>query len=135
LGFTRRCRRTAGIYGELCKEHVPQATDAGVSRPAGTGFVEDAGGQRGGGACERTDARGLHAGDAEAGPAGAGGLRSAAQDASGGPGEAAVPSARIEVFEEARHALFVDDAERFDKTLDDFIAHLPDSGAKAPSGR
>jgi len=34
----------------------------------------------------------------------------------------------------ARHALFVDDAERFNKTLDDFIAHLPDSGAKVPSG-
>jgi non-heme chloroperoxidase len=50
------------------------------------------------------------------------------------PVKAAVPSARIEVFEEARHALFVDDAERFNKTLDDFIAHLPDSGAKAPSG-
>jgi hypothetical protein len=39
------------------------------------------------------------------------------------------------VVARAGHALFVDDAERFNKTLEDFIADLRDSGAKAPSGR
>jgi microsomal epoxide hydrolase len=36
-----------------------------------------------------------------------------------------VPSTRTEFFEGAGHALFVDDAERFNNVLDDFIAHLP----------
>lgn len=35
-----------------------------------------------------------------------------------------VPSARVEVFEDAGHALFVDDAERFNTVLEDFIRHL-----------
>ena len=33
------------------------------------------------------------------------------------------PTARIEVFENAGHALFVDDAERFNHLLEDFLAH------------
>jgi non-heme chloroperoxidase len=41
------------------------------------------------------------------------------------PVQSVVPSARVELFEDAGHALFVDDAERFNKTLEDFIAHLP----------
>jgi non-heme chloroperoxidase len=36
-----------------------------------------------------------------------------------------VPSARIEVFEDAGHALFVDDADRFNAVLEDFIKTLP----------
>lgn len=36
-----------------------------------------------------------------------------------------VPSARTEFFEEGGHALFIDEAEHFNKVLDDFIAHLP----------
>jgi non-heme chloroperoxidase len=36
-----------------------------------------------------------------------------------------VPSARLELFEHAGHALFVDDAERFNSVLEDFIVHLP----------
>jgi pimeloyl-ACP methyl ester carboxylesterase len=37
----------------------------------------------------------------------------------------AIPSARVELFEDAGHPLFVDDADRFDAVLDDFIQHLP----------
>jgi len=36
-----------------------------------------------------------------------------------------VPSVRTEFFEDAGHALFVDDADRFNRVLDDFVAHLP----------
>ena len=32
-----------------------------------------------------------------------------------------IPSARVENFEDAGHALFVDDAERFNKLVDDFV--------------
>ncbi|HXM95176.1 MAG TPA: alpha/beta hydrolase [Candidatus Dormibacteraeota bacterium] len=37
----------------------------------------------------------------------------------------ALPSTRVEVFEDAGHALFVDDAARFNTVLDDFLQHLP----------
>jgi microsomal epoxide hydrolase len=36
-----------------------------------------------------------------------------------------VPSARVELFQDAGHALFVDDAGRFNSVLDDFLTHLP----------
>ena len=36
-----------------------------------------------------------------------------------------VPSARLELFEYAGHALFVDDADRFNTVLEDFLHHLP----------
>jgi non-heme chloroperoxidase len=36
-----------------------------------------------------------------------------------------LPSTRVELFEDAGHALFVDDAERFNAVLEDFIQHLP----------
>jgi len=36
-----------------------------------------------------------------------------------------VPSARVELFEDAGHALFVDDADRFNAILDDFLQHPP----------
>ncbi len=36
--------------------------------------------------------------------------------------KARAPSARVEFFETAGHALFVDEAERFNKLLDDFLA-------------
>jgi non-heme chloroperoxidase len=35
-----------------------------------------------------------------------------------------VPSARVEVFEDAGHALFVDDTDRFNSILEDFILHI-----------
>jgi len=35
-----------------------------------------------------------------------------------------VPSTRVELFEDAGHALFVDDAQRFNAVLDDFVQHL-----------
>jgi len=41
------------------------------------------------------------------------------------PVVSAIPSARVELFEDAGHALFVDDADRFDGVFDDFIQHLP----------
>jgi len=41
------------------------------------------------------------------------------------PVVSAIPSGRVELFEDAGHALFVDDADRFDAVLDDFIQHLP----------
>jgi len=34
-----------------------------------------------------------------------------------------VPSTRVEIFDDAGHALFVDDADRFNSVLDDFITH------------
>jgi len=37
----------------------------------------------------------------------------------------AIPSARVELFEDAGHALFVDDAERFNALLGSFILNLP----------
>jgi len=36
-----------------------------------------------------------------------------------------VPSARVELFDDAGHALFVDDADRFNAVLDNFLRHLP----------
>ena len=48
-------------------------------------------------------------------------LKSMAAD----PIVSAIPSARVELFEDAGHALFVDDAHRFNALLDDFIQHLP----------
>ncbi len=36
---------------------------------------------------------------------------------------ATLPSARVEVFEKSGHALFVEDPERFNKLVDEFIAH------------
>ena len=54
------------------------------------------------------------------------GLKSMAAD----PVTSVVPSARVELFENAGHALFVDDAERFNQVLDDFLAHLPAGPAK-----
>jgi len=49
------------------------------------------------------------------------GLKSMAAD----PILSLIPSARVELFEDAGHALFVDDAERFNQVLEDFLAHLP----------
>ena len=46
------------------------------------------------------------------------------------PVQGLVPSTRVELFENAGHALFVDDAERFNKVLDDFIANLPGAASK-----
>jgi non-heme chloroperoxidase len=37
-----------------------------------------------------------------------------------------VPSTRVETFDDAGHALFVDDAARFDALLEDFVQHLPE---------
>ena len=53
-------------------------------------------------------------------------LKSVAAD----PVRTAVPSARVELFEDAGHALFVDDSERFNSVLDDFLQHLPPSPAR-----
>ncbi len=36
-----------------------------------------------------------------------------------------VPGTRVELFDDAGHALFVDDAARFNAVLDDFLQHLP----------
>lgn len=36
------------------------------------------------------------------------------------------PDARVEVFDDAGHALFVDQADRFNRVLADFLASLPD---------
>jgi pimeloyl-ACP methyl ester carboxylesterase len=36
-----------------------------------------------------------------------------------------IPGARMEQFEDAGHALFVDDAARFNALLDQFVAGLP----------
>ena len=36
-----------------------------------------------------------------------------------------VPSTRVETFDDAGHALFVDDATRFNSILEDFVRHLP----------
>jgi len=44
----------------------------------------------------------------------------------GDPIVAAIPTARVELFEDAGHALFVDDAGRFNALLGDFILHLPE---------
>ncbi len=35
-----------------------------------------------------------------------------------------VPSTRVELFDDAGHALFVDDATRFNTVLEDFLQHL-----------
>lgn len=37
------------------------------------------------------------------------------------------PDLRLEVFEDAGHALFVDEPDRFNRVLDDFMAALPES--------
>jgi microsomal epoxide hydrolase len=47
------------------------------------------------------------------------------------PIAALVPTARVELFEDAGHALFVDDAERFNRVLDNFIEDLPAAAAGA----
>ncbi len=39
------------------------------------------------------------------------------------PITAKIPTARVEIFADAGHALFVDDADRFNALLDDFIQH------------
>ena len=49
-------------------------------------------------------------------------LKSMAAD----PIVSAIPTARVELFEDAGHALFVDDAERFNALLGEFILHLPE---------
>jgi len=49
-------------------------------------------------------------------------LKSMAAD----PVVSAIPSARVELLEDAGHALFVDDAERFNALLGEFILHLPE---------
>lgn len=36
-----------------------------------------------------------------------------------------VPSTRVELFDDAGHALFVDDSTRFNTVLEDFLQHLP----------
>ena len=36
-----------------------------------------------------------------------------------------IPSTRVETFDDAGHALFVDDADRFNSLLEGFVAHLP----------
>lgn len=36
-----------------------------------------------------------------------------------------VPSTRVELFDDAGHALFVDDAARFNSVVEDFLQHLP----------
>jgi len=36
-----------------------------------------------------------------------------------------VPTARVEAFADASHALFVDDAERFNTVLEDFVKSIP----------
>ena len=36
-----------------------------------------------------------------------------------------VPSTRVDLFADAGHALFVDDADRFNAVLEDFLQHLP----------
>lgn len=41
------------------------------------------------------------------------------------PVKALVPSTRVELFDAAGHALFVDDAEKFDNVVEDFLAHPP----------
>jgi pimeloyl-ACP methyl ester carboxylesterase len=38
----------------------------------------------------------------------------------------AIPPARVDLFEDVGHALFVDDRDRFNTVLDDFIQHLRD---------
>jgi pimeloyl-ACP methyl ester carboxylesterase len=43
-----------------------------------------------------------------------------------------IPGARIEIFEGAGHALFVDDPERFNSLLDAFLTSMPRS---TPSSR
>ena len=48
------------------------------------------------------------------------GLKSMAAD----PVKSLVPSARVELFDDAGHALFVDDADRFNSVLEDFLLHL-----------
>jgi non-heme chloroperoxidase len=47
------------------------------------------------------------------------------------PITALVPSARVELFENAGHALFVDDADHFNKTLQAFIDGLPSAAPPA----
>jgi pimeloyl-ACP methyl ester carboxylesterase len=47
-------------------------------------------------------------------------LKSMAAD----PVQSVVPSARVELFDDAGHALFVDDADRLNSVLNDFLLHL-----------
>lgn len=48
------------------------------------------------------------------------------------PITALVPSARIELFDDAGHALFVDDADHFNKTLEAFIDEVQSGAAPVP---
>jgi non-heme chloroperoxidase len=48
------------------------------------------------------------------------------------PIAALVPSARVELFNDAGHALFVDDAEHFDRTLQEFIDQVQGAVPPAP---
>ncbi len=48
------------------------------------------------------------------------------KDMAADPVVAAIPSARVELFADAGHALFVDDPVRFNALLGDFILHLPE---------
>lgn len=41
------------------------------------------------------------------------------------PVKSIAPSTRVELFEDAGHALFVDDADRFNAVMEDFLKHLP----------
>jgi len=36
-----------------------------------------------------------------------------------------VPPTRVELFDDGGHAVFLDDADRFNSLLDDFLQHLP----------
>jgi pimeloyl-ACP methyl ester carboxylesterase len=45
----------------------------------------------------------------------------------------AIPGCRKEVFEDAGHALFVDDAERFNALLRAFLHDVPAPGGTAPT--
>jgi len=49
----------------------------------------------------------------------------AAQRSQGEVITAILPAAQVEIFQNSGHALFVDEADRFNKRLDRFIAELP----------
>lgn len=50
---------------------------------------------------------------------------SAIQSMTADPVKKNVPTAQVEVFADAGHALFVDDVERFNSVLDAFVKSLP----------
>jgi len=49
------------------------------------------------------------------------------------PVQGLLPSTRVELFDNAGHALFVDEAVHFNAVLDDFIAHLLSSQGRTAS--